>query len=126
MGDDPWKSQLEALGHLIRTQRELGRMSLRQMAERANISNAYLSQIERGLHQPSVRVLRSIASALNLSAETLLRQSSPAPSGHGPEGGDQPRSATMTTENAIRSDPALDGGQKEALLQVYRSFKSQP
>ena len=122
MGDDPWKPQIETLGRLIRSQRELGRMSLRQMAERANISNAYLSQIERGLHQPSVRVLRSIAAALNLSAETLLRQSSPDANGvMTPD--EALRPMRSDTENAISSDPALDQFQKETLLQVYRSFR---
>ena len=60
------------LGAYIRTQRHLADLSLRQLAAMTNVSNAYLSQIERGLHQPSVKVLRSIADALNLSGETLL------------------------------------------------------
>ncbi len=67
----PWQ---EALGDFIRSQRKLANLSLRDMAERTNVSNPYLSQLERGLHEPSVRVLKSIAQALNLSAETLLAQ----------------------------------------------------
>ena len=69
-----WKPQLETLGRYIRTQRQLADLSLRQMAELAEVSNPYLSQIERGMHQPSVRVLKSIAKALNISAESLLTQ----------------------------------------------------
>src|SRR5579863_5573954 len=64
--------QRKALGAFIRTQRELANLSLRRMAAIAEVSNPYLSQIERGLHEPSVHILRSIAQALNLSAETLL------------------------------------------------------
>src|SRR6266511_4354173 len=71
---DPWKSQMEALGAFIRAQRKLADLSLRELAELTDVSNPYLSQLERGLHQPSVRVLKSIAKALNLSAETLLAQ----------------------------------------------------
>ena len=71
---DSWQGQLSALGELIRSQRRLANLSLRELAERTNVSNPYLSQIERGMHEPSVRVLRSIARALNVSAETLLSQ----------------------------------------------------
>ena len=62
----------DLLGAYIRTQRQLAALSQRQLAAMTNVSNAYLSQIERGLHQPSVKVLRSIADALNLSGEALL------------------------------------------------------
>src|SRR5579859_7088580 len=71
---DPWESQREALGAFIRTQRRMANLSLRQLAELTQLSNPYLSQIERGLHQPSVRVLKQISDALNLSAETLMAQ----------------------------------------------------
>ena len=64
--------QLHALGSFIRAQRQLANLSLRQMADLAQVSNPYLSQLERGLHEPSVRVLQSIARALNVSADTLL------------------------------------------------------
>ena len=67
-------SHVESLGNFIRTQRRLANLTLREMAELAKVSNPYLSQVERGLHEPSVRVLRSIAAALNMSAETLLAQ----------------------------------------------------
>ena len=71
---DPWAAQRDALGAYIRSQRKLANLSLRQLAELTSLSNPYLSQIERGLHQPSVRVLRLLSDALNVSAETLLAE----------------------------------------------------
>src|ERR1700747_257085 len=71
---DAWEAQREALGAFIRERRKQANLSLRQLAELTSLSNPYLSQIERGLHQPSVRVLRAISDALTLSAETLLTQ----------------------------------------------------
>ena len=71
---DLWEAQRQALGAFIREQRMRADMSLRQLAGLTNLSNAYLSQIERGLHEPSVRVLKAISNGLNLSAETLLAQ----------------------------------------------------
>jgi transcriptional regulator with XRE-family HTH domain len=109
---DPWQQHVDALGEFIRSQRRLAKLSLRDLAERARVSNPYLSQIERGMHAPSVRVLTAIASALGLSAETLLAEAGlgdvDAPSG--------------VTEGAIRSDAALTDEQKDALLAVYRSY----
>ncbi len=72
--DDAARRQLKALGELIKARRTQAELSLRELAARTNVSNPYLSQIERGLHEPSVRVLKAIAGALNLSAETLLVQ----------------------------------------------------
>jgi transcriptional regulator with XRE-family HTH domain len=117
--DDPWKAQLEALGQFIRTQRQLAQLSLRDLAARTNVSNPYLSQIERGLHEPSVRVLRQIAAALNMSAETLLAQAGLQDDdvAAGPVGDDGP-----SAEAAIRADPKLTDEQKHALLAVYRSY----
>jgi transcriptional regulator with XRE-family HTH domain len=106
--------QLHALGAFIRAQRQLANLSLRQMADLAHVSNPYLSQLERGLHEPSVRVLQSISRALNLSAETLLSHAGVA------EVADEP--ATPDTEAAIRRDPSLSDDQKQALLSVYRSY----
>src|SRR5918996_595608 len=68
----PWQVQLGALGAFIRAQRQLADLSLREMAALTRISNAYLSQVERGLHQPSLTVLRAIADALGLTTEQLL------------------------------------------------------
>jgi transcriptional regulator with XRE-family HTH domain len=116
---------MDTLGSFIRSQRRLANLTLREMAELAKVSNPYLSQIERGLHEPSVRVLRSIASALNISADTLLAQAGLL-DGSGPPSGDDvgegPEREATTTEAAIRLDPALTESQKEALLAVYRGF----
>jgi transcriptional regulator with XRE-family HTH domain len=116
--DDNWRGRLEGLGSFIRSQRRLANLSLRDLAERTQVSNPYLSQIERGLHEPSVRVLKAIALALDLSAETLLFQAgllenniaSPAHSESG------------ATVAAIRADPYLTESQKRALLAVYHSY----
>ncbi len=72
--NDPWQMQMEALGAFIRSTRKNANLSLRQLAEKTRLSNPYLSQVERGLHQPSVRVIRLISDALNVSTETLLIQ----------------------------------------------------
>ena len=109
---NPWQNQLEALGDFIRTQRKLANLSLRELASLTNLSNAYLSQIERGMHEPSVRVLRSIAQALDISANTVLTQAGLLDS----------NAPSRPTEEAIRDDPALSDAQKEALLAVYRSY----
>ena len=69
--EDPHVRQL---GEYIRLQRQMADLSLRGMAELTKVSNAYLSQIERGLHQPSLRVLQAIAEALDIPADTLLAQ----------------------------------------------------
>ena len=74
----PWNGQAQCLGAFIRNRRRLARLSLRQLAETTSLSNAYLSQLERGLHLPSVRVLKLLSEALNVSAETLLAQARPA------------------------------------------------
>jgi transcriptional regulator with XRE-family HTH domain len=123
--DDAWKSQREALGGFIRGQRQLANLSLREMARLTNVSNAYLSQIERGLHQPSVRVLRSLSDALNVSAETLLAQAGlieddEADSAGTPDVVPGP----ARTVAAILADPTLTPEQREALLSVYRSFST--
>jgi transcriptional regulator with XRE-family HTH domain len=117
--NDPWKSQMEALGAFIRTQRKLADLSLRELAEMTEVSNPYLSQLERGLHQPSVRVLKAIAGALNLSAETLLVQAGLLEDS-GEEGA--VAAARSSVESAIRTDPILSDDQKEALINVYRAM----
>ena len=103
------------LGPYLRAQRRLAKLSLRQMAELAGVSNPYLSQIERGLHEPSVRILRSIAEALNLSAETVLEQAGLL---------NRDDTVATSTEEAIRHDPDLNEDQKLALLSVYRSYRA--
>ena len=117
--NDPWKSQMEALGSFIRTQRKLADLSLRELAEMTEVSNPYLSQLERGLHQPSVRVLKSIANALNVSAETLLVQAGLLEDEAGQ--GDA-AAARSSVESAIRTDPILSDDEKDALINVYRTM----
>jgi transcriptional regulator with XRE-family HTH domain len=106
--------QLLSLGAFIRAQRQLANLSLRQMADLAHVSNPYLSQLERGLHEPSVRVLQSIGRALNLSAESLFA--------HAGVVDDLVDTDAPETEAAIRRDPSLSDDQKQALLSVYRSY----
>lgn len=117
---DAWRVQREALGTFIRSQRKLANLSLRELAAITKVSNPYLSQIERGLHEPSVRVLRSIAEALDISAETLLAHAGLIKDQIGASDGQS--DATKATERAIRTDPRLTDSQKEALVAVYRSY----
>jgi transcriptional regulator with XRE-family HTH domain len=126
---DPWESQREALGAFIRTQRRMANLSLRQLAELTHLSNPYLSQIERGLHQPSVRVLKQISDALNVSAETLMAQAGLIDKvaadavGVSAEADANPK-APAPTEDSIRADERLSEEQKAALIAVYRSMLS--
>ena len=119
---DPWQPQREALGAFIRTQRQMANLSLRQLAELTHLSNPYLSQVERGLHQPSVRVLRQISDALNQSAETLLTQAGLLDAAVTGAEGDQEADSKPRTEDAIQADKRLTDEQKAALIAVYRSM----
>ena len=114
-----WKAQLQALGGFIRSQRKLSNLSLRELADLTDVSNAYLSQIERGLHEPSVRVLRSVSRALNLPANALLEHAGLLHDRDAADDADVP-----SVEAAIRADPVLSPSQKEALLGVYRSYRA--
>jgi transcriptional regulator with XRE-family HTH domain len=119
---DMWEARRESLGAYIREQRQRANLSLRQLAEKASLSNPYLSQVERGLHQPSIRALRAISDALNLSAETLLAQAGLIDA----MAGDAVKAARADeapdTERAIQADPRLTQDQKSALITVYRSM----
>ena len=115
MSDDAWKEQMAALGGFIRGRRAVAGLSLRDLAERTAVSNAYLSQVERGLHEPSLRVLHSIATALAVPLDLLLAEARLVP-GAGEE------APARDTEAAIREDPRLTDAQRFALLSVYRSF----
>ena len=114
-------STRETLGEFLRTQRRIAGLSLRQLADATSVSNAYLSQIERGVHKPSIDVLRAVARGLNVSAETILDQvglfEDP------PRARDDERD-TADTESAILADRNLTPAQREALLAVYRSYLS--
>src|ERR1700722_9818234 len=115
--NDSYQGHLGALGNFIRSQRRLAQLSLRDLAERTKVSNPYLSQIERGLHEPSARVLKAIAMALDLSAETLLAQAGLFDDDPKPAAGQIDSAAT-----AIRADGHLTDEQKQALLAVYHSY----
>jgi transcriptional regulator with XRE-family HTH domain len=121
---ETWNAQMEALGAFIREKRKLANLSLRQLAERTTLSNPYLSQIERGLHQPSVRVLKLLSGALNVSAETLLAQAGLLDSAaSGMADGEEPGEAfAPSVEAAINADERLADEQKAALLAVYHSM----
>jgi transcriptional regulator with XRE-family HTH domain len=116
MADDPGERLWNGVGEFIRAQRELANLSLRQLADVAKISNPYLSQIERGIHKPSADVLKSLASALKISAETMYAQAGLL------DGTPADRDGLGGVEHAIRLDPALSTDQKETLLRVYRGF----
>jgi len=108
------RSSPYALGEIIRQQRELAELSMRQFAELAGISNPYLSQIERGLRAPSEQVLDGIARALKLSADALYEQA-----GMTPPGEEEHESAVL---EAIATDPQLTARQRTALREVYGAF----
>jgi transcriptional regulator with XRE-family HTH domain len=103
----------EPIGEFIRLQREIADLSLRQLADLADVSNAYLSQVERGLYHPSGQVLKGIADALHISAEELYTRAGLL---------DDAARRVADVEEAIRLDERLTPEQKDALLRVYQSF----
>jgi transcriptional regulator with XRE-family HTH domain len=105
------KQPVHDVGAFIRQQRERSRISLRNLAERAGVSNPYLSQIERGLRRPSADILKAIARGLSISAETLYERAGLL------DGRTEP-----DVEGAIRDDDRLTERQKQALTEIYRSF----
>jgi len=141
---DQLDSQMQALGAFIRERRKNANLTLRQLAERTRLSNPYLSQIERGLHQPSVRVLRLLSDALNVSAETLLTQAGllqaaaatvpGVPAGAEGTAESAPNAAGPadlavaapgrpgSVESAVRADQRLTAQQQTALIAVYHSM----
>ena len=106
-------SPSQRLGEFLRAQRQLAGLSLRQLAELARVSNPYLSQVERGLHEPSLRVLTSLAHALGIPPQRLLAHAGLD---------DQPPSTSGDVESAIAADARLTDDEKRALLAVYRSY----
>ena len=103
-----------SVGDFIRSQRELMSLSMRQLAEMAQVSNPYLSQIERGVYKPSAQVLKGIADALDMSAETLYREAGLLD--------DSLERPAVSVEDAIRVDPRLTQEGKQALIQVYQGL----
>ena len=102
------------LGEIIRRQRELNELSMRQFADMVGISNPYLSQIERGLRDPSDKVLQAIARSLDVSADALYEQAGQAEEDEAEE--------ESPVRVAIREDPRLTPRQRQALIEVYDSF----
>jgi transcriptional regulator with XRE-family HTH domain len=113
--EDALAERAEKLGEFIRDQRRIARLSLRKLSDMAQISNPYLSQIERGLRKPSADILQQLAKALRISAETLYVQA-----GILEERKDEP-----DLVSAIRREPTLTEAQKRALVQVLRSFQAE-
>lgn len=110
----PLPDHLRELGAFIREQRSTARLSLRRLSELAGISNPYLSQIERGLRKPSAEILQQIAKALRISAETLYVQA-----------GILEPTDDDDVQRAVLSDHHLSEEHKQALLQIYMSFRSE-
>src|SRR4026207_404642 len=104
---------VEGLGDYLREQRGQAQMSLRQLAELTDVSNPYLSQIERGLRRPSAEVLQQIAKAMRISAESLYVRAGIVNPTEGVGGG---------VELAVLGDTRLTERQKQSLLDVYASF----
>lgn len=104
------------IGEFIRAQRGLAKLSLRQLAKAAKVSNAYLSQVERGVYKPSAKVLKHLSEALQVSAETLYARAGLL------DERDPDSDAGPSVEEAIRLDPGLSTEQKETLIRVYRGF----
>lgn len=106
---------LALMGEFIRAQRKMMELSQRELAKLTQLSDPYVSQIERGLHEPSIRVLRALAEALNVRAETLLHLA----------GLYDEATPVSSVEEAINSDEHLSASQKRALVGVYRGFRDQ-
>jgi transcriptional regulator with XRE-family HTH domain len=104
-----------AIGAYIREQREQAKISLRQLAQAAGVSNPYLSQIERGLRRPSADILQQIARGLRISAEALYVQA----------GFLEDRPPGPGVRDAVLADPELSERQKQMLLEVYESFRKE-
>ncbi|MCU1398683.1 MAG: transcriptional regulator [Acidimicrobiales bacterium] len=113
--EDRLAERLADVGDFIRNQREVASMSMRRLAEVANVSNPYLSQIERGLRRPSAEILQQIAKALKISVETLYVRAGIL---------SDESTAAIGVREAIGSDTLLTPEQKQALLNVYESFVS--
>lgn len=108
-------ARITDLGGFIREQRDQAQMSLRQLAQAAGVSNPYLSQVERGLRNPSAEILGRIAQGLRISAETLYVQA----------GILDDRAGDDTVTTAIAADSTLTERQRATLLQIYAAFQSE-
>lgn len=107
------REHLVGLGAFIRSQRRIAKLSQRELAKLTKLSDPYVSQIERGLHEPSVRVLKALSKALNIPIDTMM-------SYVGVE--DEDVADVVDTATAIRQDPRLSDTQKAAMLEIYKGF----
>src|SRR5271170_3948637 len=108
-------ANMNSIGEYIRQQREQAKISLRQLAEQAGVSNPYLSQVERGLRKPSADILQQIAKGLRISAEALYVQA----------GILEDRPADSGVRSALLTDPDLSERQKQVLIEIYESFRKE-
>ncbi len=106
------ESKHSDLGGFIRQQRERANLSLRRLANKAGISNPYLSQIERGIRKPSAEILKRLSRALEISANSLYRRAGLVDEDLAP----------ATVFEAIEDDERLDADQKRVLLDMYRTL----
>ena len=106
---------MNTIGDYIRQQREQAKISLRQLADQAGVSNPYLSQVERGLRKPSVEILQQIAKGLRISAEALYVQA----------GILEDRPGDSGVRSALLTDPQLTERQKQVLIEIYESFSKE-
>src|SRR5262245_43783664 len=113
---DALEARLRDLGEFIREQRRTARLSLRKLSEAAGISNPYLSQIERGLRKPSAEILQAIAKGLRISAETLYVRAGIL---------DERSAEAPDVVDAVLGDPDLSDRQKQVLVDIYRSFRTE-
>jgi transcriptional regulator with XRE-family HTH domain len=110
---EPWADVAE----LLRTQRQMARLSLRHLAKMTHVSDSYLSQVERGLYEPSPEVLKSIADALNLPVSSLYERL-----GWLDDEPDDGPADVPGVEEAIEADAKLSTPQKKALREMYRTL----
>jgi len=106
---------MNSIGDYIRQQREQAKISLRQLADQAGVSNPYLSQVERGLRKPSAEILQQIAKGLRVSAEALYVQAGILEDHPGDSG----------VRSALLTDPQLTERQKQVLIEIYESFRKE-
>jgi transcriptional regulator with XRE-family HTH domain len=111
-----WKDNLQRLGQFIRAQRQINQLSQRELARLSDLSDTYMSQIERGMHEPSIRVLRALAESLGIHPSQLMNYAAGLPV----DGVDE--RAPARVEDAIRADSRFSAAQKRALLGVVRSY----
>ena len=107
-----WREHLRQLGEFIKAQRALNQLSQRELARLADLSDTYLSQLERGRHEPSLSVLRALADSLGIRPDELILYAAGVPM----------RTDPVTTEDAISGDTRLTQAQRSALLGVLRSY----